>query len=104
MAEKVSIHTPTKGVTLADEEGRILPYCFNPHTHEGCDTTFVEHSSDYFSFNPHTHEGGDVIDNQSMQLSGVSIHTPTKGVTACCPGVRSNDGVSIHTPTKGVTA
>ena len=76
MAEKVSIHTPTKGVTLADEEGRILPYCFNPHTHEGCDTTFVEHSSDYFSFNPHTHEGCDAVSICSkFHLCSFNPHT-----------------------------
>ena len=35
---------------------------------------------------------------------GVSIHTPTKGVTFERPSVDAKTGVSIHTPTKGVTA
>ena len=99
-------------------------FCFNPHTHEGCDFLFLK-----FLFQLH-----------------VSIHTPTKGVTdlfvrsvvakpfqsthprrvwllvsqislptACfnphthegCDGLvctfRSRKTVSIHTPTKGVT-
>ena len=35
-------------------------FCFNPHTHEGCDNAVpalfhIEHS-----FNPHTHEGCDL--------------------------------------------
>ena len=35
-------------------------FCFNPHTHEGCD--YYEHSRVSYlnSFNPHTHEGCDV--------------------------------------------
>ena len=33
----------------------------------------------------------------------VSIHTPTKGVTAGYEDITLNNGVSIHTPTKGVT-
>ena len=36
-------------------------FCFNPHTHEGCDFLFLK-----FLFQLH-----------------VSIHTPTKGVTLC---------------------
>ena len=34
---------------------------------------------------------------------GVSIHTPTKGVTYKCPHCIRIEYVSIHTPTKGVT-
>ena len=34
-----------------------------------------------FCFNPHTHEGCDTPDQRQKRLSGVSIHTPTKGVT-----------------------
>ena len=34
---------------------------------------------------------------------GVSIHTPTKGVTARPTSVHLDEDVSIHTPTKGVT-
>ena len=56
---KVSIHTPTQGVTpfifaqVSDQE------CFNPHTHAGCDRM-------------------EILENV---LSIVSIHTPTQGVT-----------------------
>ena len=33
----VSIHTPTKGVTLLGTYASTLYISFNPHTHEGCD-------------------------------------------------------------------
>ena len=56
-------------------------FCFNPHTHEGCDFLFLK-----FLFQLH-----------------VSIHTPTKGVTSPHNWFRNNFAVSIHTPTKGVT-
>ena len=34
-----------------------------------------------FCFNPHTHEGCDQADLPRYYAVGVSIHTPTKGVT-----------------------
>ena len=55
--------------------------CFNPHTHEGCD---------------------DIMQEVGNKLK-VSIHTPTKGVTAHESGELRYTKVSIHTPTKGVT-
>ena len=58
--QKVSIHTPTKGVTYCSDDNWQNDCCFNPHTHEGCDFLFV-----------------------CFLLSKiVSIHTPTKGVTS----------------------
>ena len=33
----VSIHTPTKGVTAHTSIKKSSNKCFNPHTHEGCD-------------------------------------------------------------------
>ena len=58
---KVSIHTPTKGVTLSSL--LLLPSkrSFNPHTHEGCDSPY----------------------HCNRVQRKVSIHTPTKGVTGC---------------------
>lgn len=35
-----------------------------------------------FCFIPHTHEGCDVSEGGTAYQRGVSIHTPTKGVTA----------------------
>ena len=57
-------------------------FCFIPHTHEGCDVDLRDVFKHDISFNPHTHEGCD----NGRFLQGdellVSIHTPTKGVTA----------------------
>ena len=34
----VSIHTPTQGVTKEPDTVRPGLFCFNPHTHAGCDS------------------------------------------------------------------
>ena len=55
----VSIHTPTKGVTnLIGCRLDGFPR-FNPHTHEGCDSSQCSTLTTSLSFNPHTHEGCD---------------------------------------------
>ena len=56
-----------------------------------------------FCFNPHTHEGCDQADLPRYYAVGVSIHTPTKGVTVSHVPFENCRLVSIHTPTKGVT-
>ena len=77
----VSIHTPTKGVTLCSSCIWGRSTCFNPHTHEGCDVRIWS----------------------LLDIWIVSIHTPTKGVTWCFCLSPKVPRVSIHTPTKGVT-
>ena len=42
-------------------------FCFNPHTHEGCDSTEGLLLALPKSFNPHTHEGCDTIFNLLLQ-------------------------------------
>ena len=55
-------------------------------------------------FNPHTHEGCDTSPSIPSSYDGtVSIHTPTKGVTHTGFLYDNELCVSIHTPTKGVT-
>ena len=55
----ISIHTPTKGVTLIRQISLIVAIHFNPHSHKGSD-----------------------IANLTIPLNTtISIHTPTKGVT-----------------------
>ena len=78
----VSIHTPTKGVTFSFIQVQPSISCFNPHTHEGCDDE--RHANGIFTID-------------------VSIHTPTKGVTQIQRSKSTTTTVSIHTPTKGVT-
>ena len=78
---KVSIHTPTQGVTSRFVQRNISSVGFNPHTHAGCDTNKTTNSI-------HTK---------------VSIHTPTQGVTLFSTNGITYTLVSIHTPTQGVT-
>ena len=78
---RVSIHTPTKGVTRVGQSKRANETGFNPHTHEGCD----------------------VRNSRPDAGQTVSIHTPTKGVTELMEESEQTPDVSIHTPTKGVT-
>ena len=77
----VSIHTPTKGVTYCFRSWFIANSRFNPHTHEGCDSSPGITSSQKIGFNPHTHEGCDTARRKRCPCLHVSIHTPTKGVT-----------------------
>ena len=63
--------------------------------------TFLSNSLS--SFNPHTHEGCDTSNLHLLHIRYVSIHTPTKGVTRCSLHSGQETMVSIHTPTKGVT-
>ena len=78
---RVSIHTPTKGVT-SHRPAIMRTVSFNPHTHEGCDQVSVFHQALRWCFNPHTHEGCDFGWFVQLLEDEVSIHTPTKGVTA----------------------
>ena len=65
---KVSIHTPTQGVTSLRNIQPLLYGCFNPHTHAGCDDDAASGKGDEYV---------------------VSIHTPTQGVTIC--GMQRNE-------------
>ena len=56
---QVSIHTPTKDVTLIPLKKVCWILSFNPHTHEGCDSTTRLQREQILGFNPHTHEGCD---------------------------------------------
>ena len=78
---QVSIHTPTKGVTAAQPMPPPGNASFNPHTHEGCDSCSDLIRSCSTCFNPHTHEGCDAYHQPHTYQWAVSIHTPTKGVT-----------------------
>ena len=81
MTHTVSIHTPTKGVTSKQGRRADLHLSFNPHTHEGCDYARLAMPGETACFNPHTHEGCDGRLRLKDLGQGVSIHTPTKGVT-----------------------
>ena len=59
----------------------FLTIYFNPRSHEGSDapTLFVFLCSIYF--NPRSHEGSDIRGYVVSDLSGISIHAPTRGAT-----------------------
>ena len=101
----VSIHTPTKGVTSPSVHAAKTWTCFNPHTHEGCDTAPRKYKFPANSFNPHTHEGCDSIVAWSLLACPYKliIKSNKRVWLDCCLVVVGADGVSIHTPTKGVT-
>ena len=120
----VSIHTPIQGVTafclmdvLTDvfqsthpyrvwhQFGLVgsLLYCFNPHTHTGCDLRRSLERRTRTGFNPHTHTGCDDVQICVITLIAVSIHTPIQGVTDVNVKVCVVAFVSIHTPIQGVT-
>ena len=102
--QKISIHTPTKGVTYHLSPLLSPTYNFNPHSHEGSDDLGPEWLDRYVrisihtptkgvtvekkldvlvnsNFNPHSHEGSDRKRIKGQTNDGISIHTPTKGVT-----------------------
>ena len=79
--QHVSIHTPTKGVTVFDLPKRP-PSKVSIHTPTKGVTDSI---------------------GMQTQYRCVSIHTPTKGVTWCVCFFAEITRVSIHTPTKGVT-
>ena len=76
----VSIHAPTRGATKmvcrVDYRG-----CFNPRTHEGCDSGDAMPDIKAIGFNPRTHEGCDRDNRIGNHLAVVSIHAPTRGAT-----------------------
>ena len=104
----------------------ITSSSFNPHTHAGCDFSLARVNLMSQSFNPHTHAGCDYVGKKQGKTFGVSIHTPTQGVTSVCwkwiwfpvrfqsthprrvwrreaVDDETQQVVSIHTPTQGVT-
>ena len=59
LVEAISIHTPTKGATFAVWHISMSDINFNPHSHEGSDSTTSLLICYWMHFNPHSHEGSD---------------------------------------------
>ena len=121
---RVSIHTPTQGVTpgrsikssmcrfQSTHPRRVwhsplwyprLSMPVSIHTPTQGVTNITIRTGSIHSFNPHTHAGCDNFDLIDMFDFRVSIHTPTQGVTRREMVLYSFSWVSIHTPTQGVT-
>ena len=80
--ERISIHTPARGVTaIARGPGPSTIY-FNPHSRKGSDI--------YTLF-------------KTYLLLPISIHTPARGVTKFLEEREAGLSISIHTPARGVT-
>ena len=74
----VSIHTPIQGVTLESYNALRPTFCFNPHTHTGCDLTIWGWTQIIICFNPHTHTGCDSNFPQQLFLhQSFNPHTHT---------------------------
>ena len=58
--EKISIHTPTQGVTIYSCLTASQFSDFNPHSHAGSDTLIICITIVVIDFNPHSHAGSDV--------------------------------------------
>ena len=71
--------------------------CFNPHTYMRCDSLWLILPLSHFRFNPHTYMRCDVDYILDLYGGGVSIHTPTWGVTLrCVPAMMSGRFQSTH--------
>ena len=80
--ERVSIHTPTKGVTLFFKPCKpIISVSIHTPTKGVTMVSLQPILNKQEGFNPHTHEGCDKTRRTIQQMVKVSIHTPTKGVT-----------------------
>ena len=77
---RVSIHTPTQGVTIV-YIGKLYHVPVSIHTPTQGVTQAEVWKVWHRSFNPHTHAGCDSSRKQHLQTCWVSIHTPTQGVT-----------------------
>ena len=75
----ISIHTPTKGVTMPFLEERRKNGNFNPHSHEGSDSEDYERLTEMGNFNPHSHEGSDdVIALKSRRIMAFQSTLPRR--------------------------
>ena len=81
----------------------VIVIRFNPHSHAGSDSLNNGIRAAKPSFNPHSHAGSDFVEKMFEMVGGVSIHTPTRGVTFLRIAKKGGVEVSIHTPTRGVT-
>ena len=77
---KVSIHTPTQGVTM-ENQMLIQLFSVSIHTPTQGVTGRAARAASQEGFNPHTHAGCDFDLFLCVDIYRVSIHTPTQGVT-----------------------
>ena len=103
LCNRISIHTPVKGVTLPRSVFGTLYLYFNPHSREGSDlirglVVAICHISIHTPV-----KGVTQWKNKQVHHQPISIHTPVKGVTTQISRIENDKAISIHTPVKGVT-
>ena len=99
----ISIHSPTQGVTCRRNNKLPLPY-FNPLSHAGSDGSGAgarSYPCQFQSTLPRWEWRGCWFCPNARDC--ISIHSPTLGVTRYRPGEPGGGPISIHTPTLGVT-
>ena len=105
VSSHVSIHTPTKGVTQRSFVLSSGIFCFNPHTHEGCDKEFVYGFLAILRFNPHTHEGCDNISVAYLPIpqcfnphthEGCDAHPVFWWIYCCSFNPHTHEGCDLH--------
>ena len=96
--------------TLPRRERQLLPkfltnfQYFNPHSHEGSDTTPGVKDSKLAKFQSTLpRRERQQMERYTRQKHKISIHTPTKGATGKQEAAGVCTIISIHTPTKGAT-
>ena len=81
LTELVSIHALTRSATVPATGTACSECCFNPRTHEECDSYF----------------------GRKTEYRVVSIHALTRSATASGPGTGQTAAVSIHALTRSAT-
>ena len=61
LIQKISIHTPTRGVTQSQGAWSKEKIYFNPHSHKGSDSVPSDKIILTIYFNPHSHKGSDAL-------------------------------------------
>ena len=100
----ISIHTPTRGVTSSTFSNIITLGHFNPHSHKGSDSFALFSVFTASDFNPHSHKGSDCYPGERVdKLLDFNPHSH-KGSDSIGSYDWSAPFISIHTPTRGVTS
>ena len=95
---------PRREWLYAKRRGIKKALYFNPHSHAGSDLleeTRKEYREWFQSTLPRREWRGSGDHRETAE--GISIHTPTQGVTPASPVLSGKYTISIHTPTQGVT-
>ena len=99
----ISIHTPTQGVTVKAGRCASNQQNFNPHSHAGSDGSHIFSLSFPNYFNPHSHAGSDFGRRFIYFKSRYFNPHSHAGSDSDVEDELDRLKISIHTPTQGVT-